>query len=404
MKKLLLVTLDFAPVIGGVSNMYLELCRALPPDKVVVWAPPAAQTGPAAPPSHPLPSSRAVNVMGSLRERHPQQLYSDHAELYEIMRQSLIADRGWLRWRTGLFALYKHLKQNKDVEPIAGQVLPIGTIFWLLSFVQPIRYSVIVHAMDITGPMQNFRQRWLLRRVLKKAYKVFAANEYVAELVEQLGVHESQIILLPVWPKKRPVALESDIIAARQSIGATHQTPILLTIARLVKRKGHDIVLQALETVWEKHPDLVYVIIGDGPERDRLREIAQKSARPNQVKFAGEVNDETVACWLATAAIFIMTPHSKKAGDVEGYGIVYLESGLSGLPVIGSDNGAVSKSVLNEVNGLLVSENDVAGTAAAIIRLLDDENLRKQLGEKGREIALERTPEKSAAILLQAYD
>lgn len=401
MKKILLVTLDFTPALGGVSRMYEQLCRALPPDNIVVWAP-SLPAGPAAPPPrHVLPRHRVgVRAMARpLGERHPLSVQ----ESFHIIRQPLLAKNGWPKWRRGLTSLYKYLKGHVDTEVVAGQVLPIGTMLWLISFALPIRYSVFVHGMDIASPMHKPRQRWLLKKILGRSFKVLAANEYVANLVRELGISQDQIVLVQSWPGVRASATKEQSLAVRQKLGIVENDPVLVTVARLVKRKGHDIVLSSLEKVWQQYPNTHYVIIGSGPEEENLAAIIKTLTKPAQVHLLGKLSDQEVAEWLAAATMFIMIPYAINSGDQEGFGIVYLEAGLQGTPVIGSDHGGVSKAVQNEVNGLLVPQGNVEATTQAILTLLANEELRKKLGEQGRVIAQKYTPEKAAEILMHIY-
>lgn len=359
MGKVLLLTLEFPPFCGGVGRMYRELAQAMPPERIVVWAPPAAEI--------------TTNA-----------LYTDN---YTIRRSPLLGSWGWPRWLTTIFRLNAYLEQQGIDQIIVGQVLPLGTAVWLLSLVRSIHYTVFVHGMDIAQAAKFKRKKWLIKKICHKAKGVFAANKFTAGLMRELSVPAEQVTIIypgPVLTKFPNAALVNRL---RDEFNLA-KAPVLLTISRLVERKGHNIVLCALEIVWREIPNLKYFIIGDGPHRARLKVLKNTLSRHEQVKFLGTLTDDETAAWLSVATIFVMTPRALPNGDVEGLGIVYLEAGYAGKPVIGSYSGGVPEAVIDGETGFLVPENDVQATAAAILKLLRDPALAARLGAAGRKHSL----------------
>jgi hypothetical protein len=128
-----------------------------------------------------------------------------------------------------------------------------------------------------------------------------------------------------------------------------------------------------------------YVVIGDGEDRERLEELAKPVK--DQVKFITTANDEQRNQWLAAADLFVLLTRDK-GRDVEGFGIVCLEAALAGLPVVAGRSGGVTEAVQDGVTGLLVEPTDEVATKQAIERLINQPELRQQLGQAGRERAL----------------
>jgi len=353
MKKTLLITLDYPPGYGGVGRMYQSFCRLVDKDNIIVIAPP-------------------ISLINN----------KDGQEQFKIVRQELLSKKVWPHWITTIIKLYKISKTLNSNQLIVGQVLPIGTAVYFLAFFYKINYAVFVHGMDVAEPINNFIKRFLIRHILLNSSGVLAANDYVAELVQELGINNSKIYrVYPIPILKQPNNISSLSIKKEFKI---NEAPMLLTIARLVSRKGIDVVLKSLNEVWTKFPNLHYFIIGDGPKKENLYELSSQLNRPKQVHFMGALNDENTAKLLLASDIFIMTPKTTSKGDIEGLGMVYLEASKFGKPVIGAKHGGISGAIKNDETGILVEENNHKATSRAIIQLLSSPELRKTYGENGQ--------------------
>ena len=160
---------------------------------------------------------------------------------------------------------------------------------------------------------------------------------------------------------------------------------MLLSVARLVPRKGIDTVLQALPQLLVQSPDLQYWIVGNGPTRASLGQQAQELGLMHAVRFMDEVSDSDLPDIYRRATIFVMPARADyHAGSVEGFGIVYLEASASGLPVVAANSGGAAEAVIENETGLLVPSDDPPALTQALLRLLDDPALRQQMGRAGR--------------------
>jgi phosphatidyl-myo-inositol dimannoside synthase len=169
--------------------------------------------------------------------------------------------------------------------------------------------------------------------------------------------------------------------------------PTILTIARIEERyKGHDTIVRALPLVLAKVPDAQWVVIGDGSLRAGLEALAASYGVSQAVRFLGAVSDEQRNLWLRRARLLAMPSRLPAGGFAgEGFGIVYLEAGAYGKPVVAGNVGGALDAVRDGETGLLVDPTDPLLVAEAITRLLLDSELARRLGEAGRRHALAHT-------------
>jgi phosphatidylinositol alpha-1,6-mannosyltransferase len=161
---------------------------------------------------------------------------------------------------------------------------------------------------------------------------------------------------------------------------------ILLTVARLVSRKGIDTVIEALPAILRREPSAVYTVIGSGPDRTRLESIAMRHGVLANVHFLGAVGEPDLIDAYQNCDLFIM-PARDEGPDVEGFGLVFLEAGACGKPVVGSRAGGIPDAVADEETGILVDPSSCDQVADAVVRILSDSELAARLGEAGREFA-----------------
>jgi hypothetical protein len=153
---------------------------------------------------------------------------------------------------------------------------------------------------------------------------------------------------------------------------------IVLSVGRFVPRKGFDVLIEVMKNVNAR-----LVIIGDGPDRQRLEALVSHAS----ILMSG-VSDADRDLWYAAADVFVL-PVREDRGDIEGFGIVFLEAALAGLPVVAGKSGGVSEAVIEGVTGLLVDPRDVNAIGGAIQELLDDPGRTQAMGGAARTRVLE---------------
>jgi phosphatidylinositol alpha-1,6-mannosyltransferase len=212
-----------------------------------------------------------------------------------------------------------------------------------------------------------------MRYAFARADRVVANSSAVAARVRALGLaHEVAI----VHPGVDPAPLQR-----RRS-----ESPSVVFVGRLVARKGVDRLIDAIASLRDR--EIALTIVGEGPQRQALVDRARDAGIADRVRFTGAVADAARNAALAEAWCFAM-PARREGGDVEGFGIVYLEAAMAGLPAIGGRDCGAEDAIDDGVTGLLVDGNDVAAIAGAIVRIVDDPAAADAMGAAGRRRALD---------------
>ena len=230
------------------------------------------------------------------------------------------------------------------------------------------------------------------RRVFRCCRNIFALSRYTREKILQLGAPPEKVEIVRGGVGGHWFQLEK--------FATDPERPILLTVARLDEHKGHDRVIEALPQILARHPRLRYVLVGPGASGwPRLQELARCMGVESSVEYWGAVPEDELQRAYQQATLFTM-PSREVPGRmdlVEGFGLTFLEAAAVGLPSVAGNSGGVPDAVEHEVTGLLVDPNSPSEIAAAVIRLLDDEPYRLQLGRQARERALKEFTWKSLA-------
>jgi phosphatidylinositol alpha-1,6-mannosyltransferase len=270
---------------------------------------------------------------------------------------------------------------------VVSHLLNMGKVALAVKRLTGTPYAVILHGFDVAQASSTTWWKSLAaKEILDNADLVICNSSFTASFARSFGVKDEHIALVnpPPWLSLDESASTSAVAKFRKNNGLGDKFT-LLTVTRLVKRKGVDTVIDAVAKLRKAGKDIDYVIIGDGPDKGRLKHLAHTAGVTDSVKFLGAMKPDTLAVPYTACDAFVMVPRSEDGGDVEGYGIVYLEANIFAKPVIGSRTGGVPEAVLDGETGLLVEPDNADELAAAITRLMDDAELRQKLGEGGRE-------------------
>lgn len=233
--------------------------------------------------------------------------------------------------------------------------------------------------------------RWRVRRRygLDRAARIVACSEDTRRRICALGVPEQKVSLVyPGVDVERFGRDPESGLAVRRELGVGDR-PMLLTVARLVANKGHERILRLLPAIREQIPNVVYVILGEGSQRETLERQADALAVRESVRFTGRVPD--VRAFYHACDVFAMpsTPPHAGANAGEGFGIAYVEAGACGKPVVASSSGGGPEIVVDGETGLLVQPGDAKGLEAALLELLTSPEKARAMGARGRERAVE---------------
>lgn len=231
--------------------------------------------------------------------------------------------------------------------------------------------------IPVLGAAFERYKRW----VLSKIDHFYPVSDFTAAQLKRHGVEENRmsVFINGTNPDQFfPVAEEN----LKEELGLEGKT-ILLTLTRLVRRKGIDSVLTVLPEIREEIPNVHYLIVGEGPDRKRLETLVEELSLTNTVTFAGRAPYNELNHYYNLGDLFVM-PSRTRTPDVEGFGIVFLEANACGLPVIGSDSGGIPSAIIHGETGLIIPEGDTSALKKETIRLLKDEKMRHELGQNGR--------------------
>jgi phosphatidylinositol alpha-1,6-mannosyltransferase len=284
---------------------------------------------------------------------------------------------GWPKWWP-IVSFARGLKRGTSVI-LVSHVFPVGTAVWVARLFGGPEYAVLFHGLDIKLA-QGVWKRWLLRRISHKAKALFTNSRATHDELKRLAPRAEACVITP-GIEPRHISTRQD---ARRALGLDPQTPMVLSVARLVPRKGIDLSLHAMARIQNKH-GADYVVIGDGPDKARLQSLAEEHRA--RVRWLSGVSDDEKWLWYAAADVFLL-PVREEERDMEGFGIVYLEAALAGLPSIAGKSGGAAEAVRHESTGLLVNPKSIDEVEAAIEKLLFEPALREKLGRQGRERAL----------------
>jgi phosphatidylinositol alpha-1,6-mannosyltransferase len=243
-----------------------------------------------------------------------------------------------------------------------------------------IPYVISVYGGEI---LHSFRAK-SVRKNFARARKIIAISKFTKSLLTGLGIEENRIVVIPCGtdPEKFRPNLDPQPIIEKYKLASKR---IILSVSRLVERKGHANVISALPEVLRKVPETVYLVIGKGDQEDNLKKQALDLGLKEKVIFAGSVPDAEIPLCYAACDVFVMPSFPAQEGEnVEGFGIVFLEANSCGKPVIGGRSGGVEDAIVDGKTGVLVNPHDVGEIRDAILKLLRDPVLARSMGEVGR--------------------
>jgi phosphatidylinositol alpha-1,6-mannosyltransferase len=244
---------------------------------------------------------------------------------------------------------------------------------------------IVAHGTDLNAISARgvaYRVKRVLQRIaFMRSKKLIAVSHFTAIKAEALGVPTNKIRIIP-----NGIAQNGQPRTPRAEMNST---PRLLTVCRLVPRKGCDTVIEALPQLLNTYPSLTYTIVGQGPEHDRLVALIKRLNLDEHVVLLGQVDEAEKVRLYDSSDLFVM-PARANAVDFEGFGLVFLEAMSHGLPVIGGASGGIPDVIEDGVTGSLVPPDDPAALAIAIRTLLSD----KERWERYSAAALKRVRER----------
>ena len=350
MRRHLLVTNDFPPKVGGIQSYLWELWRRLPADDIAVHTTPHA----------------GASVFDA-----------DQAFVVTRSREPVLLPTPTVVRRV------RNLAERQGAELVVWDpALPVGHAARRVG--RP--YAVVLHGSEVTVPGRLPMARSILARVLRGASLVICAGNYPAAEAERAAGCTLPTVVVPPGvdtDRFRPLD-EAERASVRRELGLPVDAPLVVSVSRLVPRKGMDTLIRSAARLGRTEPDLVVAIAGSGRDRRRLEGLVASTGAP--VRLLGRVPEELLPGLYGAGDVFAMLCRSRWGGlEQEGFGIVFLEAAAAGVPQVAGESGGAAEAVAHERTGLVMGRPDaVERVVRTLSDLLGDEKRRAEMGREAR--------------------
>lgn len=363
MSKRLIVSMDFPPDKGGIQNYVYGIASNLDAEKTI--------------------------VLCDKTENLTQAEEFDSQQKFKIIRMNLKPSVSIFNKIINLlllaYTIYAICRKNKIEEVHFGNVFPIGIAGIIVKKITKVKIVPYIHGLDVLSIRKKRIANSLLFRILSNSDKIICNSRFTQNIITDFGIEESKLCIInpginiPLENHNSSKYVNSKFNDLKDSI-------VLLTVARLVERKGHDNVLKAISEIVPHNKNIKYLICGDGPYKKNLNDMVNSLGLQNNVIFTGEVSNEELEHIYNISNIFIMPSRTIiEKGDVEGYGIVFLEANLHKLPVIAGNSGGVPDAVLDGKTGYLVDPLNPSEISEKINLLINNQDVFNRISKYGYE-------------------
>lgn len=370
MHKTLIVTNDFPPRPGGIQAFLHNMALRLDPERIVVYA------------STWKRGAEGAEATAAFDAEQPFTVVRDRTTM-------LLPTPGVTRRAVGL------LREHGCESVWFGAAAPLGLMGPALRQAGARRIVATSHGHE-AGWAQLPAARQLLRRIGEGTDTITYLGEYTRSRIAAALTPDAagRMVQLPPGVDEKTFHPASGGDEVRERLGLKDR-PVVVCVSRLVPRKGQDTLILAMPAILARVPDAVLLVVGGGPYAKELRKLAEETGVADSVRFTGPVPWSELPAHYGAGDVFAMPCRTRRGGlDVEGLGIVYLEASATGLPVVAGDSGGAPDAVLNGETGWVVHGAPTAlaarESAERVVTLLQDPDLRRRMGARGREWVEER--------------
>ena len=355
-KKVLLVTNDLGPRAGGIETFVLGLIEGLPKDSLIIYT--SSQKG-----------DKAFD-----------------AQLLEKFGAVVIRDRAKMLLPTPRITrkAVKILKQQQIKNVWFGAAAPLALMAEKLRSAGASNIVALTHGHEVWWAKIPILKS-LLKKIIKDVDHLGYLGDFTKGEIAKISNQPQKFLqIAPGIDTEHfaPKSARGDLIEKYRLDGRR----VIVSVGRLVHRKGQDELVKAMPKILEQFPDAILLFVGEGPIKQMLFNSAKQLGVLPKVVFAGRVSHHDLPDYICLGEIFAMPVRSRFSGlEVEGLGIVYLEASACGLPVIVGNSGGAVDAVLDKKTGLLVDGTKSDQIADAICELLANPERAKQMGAAGRD-------------------
>ena len=268
---------------------------------------------------------------------------------------------------------------------ISGVGYPTAVLVHAVSRLTRLPYAIFTFAEDVTCVGSDSRKARLLARALDAAQDILTISQFTQAAIMRLGIPAERISLTPPWVDGSafvPVD-EARLATLRASLCLQHQR-VVLTVARLSRRKGHDTVLRAIGGLGADFADVHYLVVGKGDPTE-LQQLARACGMEERLTIVEYVSAQDLPLYYHLCDVYAMVSRpDPDTGEVEGFGIVYLEAAAAGKPSVAGDAGGAPDAVEHGKTGLVVDVHDPSATRAALTQLLSNPETAQGMGRAAK--------------------
>lgn len=355
MNKILLVTNDLGPRAGGIESFVLSLVERVPKGCLIIYT--STQKG-------------SAPFDAQLLERFGAVVIRDRAKI--LLPTPRVNHRA-----------VKILKQYQIKTVWFGAAAPLALMAKQLRTCGATNIVALSHGHEIWWAKIPVLKQFL-RKIIKDVDHLGYLGQFTkSEIVKASNQIDKFVQIAPGIDTDHfmPKSARADLIKKYR----LEDRRVIVSVGRLVHRKGQDKLIESLPKILQSFPEAVLLLVGEGPIKQMLKNTAKQLGVTNNVIFAGRVQHIDLPDYICLGEVFAMPVRSRFAGlEVEGLGIVYLEASACALPVIVGNSGGATDAVIDSVTGLLVDGSDTDQIADAVCKLLTDQSRAKAMGLAGR--------------------
>ena len=356
-KQLLCVTNDFGPRAGGIETFVIGLIERRPFGSTIVYT--SAQAGSA----------------------------EYDARWLKNFGVTVIRDKSKILLPTPRVAraLQKLIEKERIEVAAFGAAAPLGLLSASMKKAGVKRTVALTHGHEVWWA-KVFPFNLFMRRIGATVDSLTYLGEFTRTAISAALSKEAAHAMVKIAPgidvdHFRPV----DAASLRAELGLTNKK-VIVSVGRLVHRKGQDHLVESMPAILKVHPDAHLLLVGKGPYLEHLAKLVAKNGLQDSVSFIGRIQYAELPAYICCGDIFAMPSRSRLMGlEVEGLGIVYLEASACGLPVIAGKSGGAPDAVIDGTTGLVVDGTNNDEIAKAAIALLSDPSKAQQMGAAGRQ-------------------
>ena len=347
-KNIVISTQCFSPVLGGMENLMDGLAENLHKKKFNIFV-----------------FADSKNLLNE--EKHDKNLS------YEIIRYGGLKI---IRKRRKSIDIKKFINFKKNINSIFCDSWKSAENLIKNKIAKTEKIFCLAHGNDILIK-NNLIKKKRIRKTFSESSCIIANSYFTKNKIINLGIKSNKIKVIYPGVDMLNFSSEKNINYFKKY---KNFRPILLTIARLEKRKNHKKIIYAVHDLIKEFQNLLYLIAGDGPEMKKISKLIDKLNLKKNVKILGKVNERDKTFLFKISDLHVMpTILDKRSLSIEGFGISYIEAGLHGIPSISSGLGGTKESVIDGKTGIICNPNNVSSIKDSIKKVLINKKMYKKL-------------------------